>query len=266
MIQKLQRTEKAAGIFSEWEDTMVWSALQGIMGDIYGNESMTAAAVISGDFCFLGGEPDRELAELLVGTPFIIAVPENEDWSTLIEAVHTGHAALATRYAIKKEPDVFCEEQLRKLAEGLPEGYILRTIERELYEACKSEAWCRDLVSQYPTYERYEQLGLGMAVLMGGAIVAGASSYSTYQGGIEIEIDTHIAHRRKGLATCCGAALILECLQRRIYPSWDAQNRWSVALAEKLGYHFSHEYLVYEIQYGGEKDDETDLETSNGCR
>ncbi|MDD6328823.1 MAG: GNAT family N-acetyltransferase, partial [Lachnospiraceae bacterium] len=31
------------------------------------------------------------------------------------------------------------------------------------------------------------------------------------------------------------------------YPSWDAQNKWSVGLAEKLGYHFSHEYTAYEI-------------------
>lgn len=25
------------------------------------------------------------------------------------------------------------------------------------------------------------------------------------------------------------------------------QNKWSVALAEKLGYHFDHEYVAYEI-------------------
>ena len=51
----------------------------------------------------------------------------------------------------------------------------------------------------------------------------------------------------KGLAYACGAKLILECLEEGLYPSWDAQNKWSVALAEKLGYHFSHEYVAYEI-------------------
>ena len=89
--------------------------------------------------------------------------------------------------------------------------------------------------------------------------VAGASSYSAYRGtdrrdeagkngGIEIEIDTREDYRRQGLASVCGARLILECLDRGLYPSWDAQNRWSVSLAEKLGYHFSHEYTAYEIQ------------------
>ena len=75
----------------------------------------------------------------------------------------------------------------------------------------------------------------------------GASSYSTYDKGIEIEIDTREDHRRKGLAYACGAKLILECQKRDLYPSWDAQNKSSVALAEKLGYHFSHEYVAYEV-------------------
>lgn len=78
---------------------------------------------------------------------------------------------------------------------------------------------------------------------------AGASSYSGYRGGIEIEIDTNEVYRRKGLAYICGAKLILECLDRNLYPSWDAQNIWSVALAEKLGYHFDHAYTAYEV-YG----------------
>ena len=63
-----------------------------------------------------------------------------------------------------------------------------------------------------------------------------------------MEVDTHPAHRRKGLATACGAALIITCLDRGLYPSWDAQNLWSVALAEKLGYRFDHEYPAYEIR------------------
>ena len=48
------------------------------------------------------------------------------------------------------------------------------------------------------------------------------------------------------MAYICGAKLILECLDRGWYPSWDAQNLWSVALAQKLGYRFDHEYVVYE--------------------
>lgn len=93
----------------------------------------------------------------------------------------------------------------------------------------------------------YQKYGLGAVILKDGETVSGASSYSGYRDGIEIEIDTKEAYRRKGLAYICGAKLILECLERGLYPSWDAQNKWSVALAEKLGYHFDYEYPAYEI-------------------
>lgn len=70
-------------------------------------------------------------------------------------------------------------------------------------------------------------------------------SYTVYNGGIEIEIDTKLQFRQKGLATACGAKLILECLGRNLYPSWDAHDLRSVALAEKLGYHMDKPYTVY---------------------
>ena len=65
--------------------------------------------------------------------------------------------------------------------------------------------------------------------------------------GIEIEVDTVESERRKHLATIVCSALILNCLKEGLYPSWDAQNRNSVRLAEKLGYVFDHEYAVYEV-------------------
>jgi len=79
-----------------------------------------------------------------------------------------------------------------------------------------------------------------------GVPVSGASSYSSYRGGIEIEIDTKEEYRRRGLARICGARLILECLDRGLYPSWDAQNPGSAALAKQLGYRMEGTYTAYE--------------------
>lgn len=78
-------------------------------------------------------------------------------------------------------------------------------------------------------------------------IVAGASSYTRYKEGIEIQIDTKRDHRRKGLALVCAAKLILECMDRKWYPSWDAHNLGSLALEKKLGYRYDKEYDVYEL-------------------
>ena len=68
-----------------------------------------------------------------------------------------------------------------------------------------------------------------------------------YNTGIEIEVDTVELERRNHLATIVCAALILQCLEEGLYPSWDAQNLNSVRLAEKFGYEFSHEYVAYEV-------------------
>ena len=75
--------------------------------------------------------------------------------------------------------------------------------------------------------------------------------FTSYKSGIEIQVDTKEEYRRKGLAEVCCAKLILECLERGLYPSWDAQNKGFLALAEKLGYHYSHSYTAYEVyEYG----------------
>ena len=107
--------------------------------------------------------------------------------------------------------------------------------------------WCRDGVANYPDYEQYRQYGLGVVILKDDEIVSSCSSYSGFEKGIEIEVDTREDYRRKGLACVCAARLILECLDRGWFPSWDAQNKMSVGLSEKLGYHFDKEYTAYEI-------------------
>jgi GAF domain-containing protein len=99
-----------------------------------------------------------------------------------------------------------------------------------------------DFISNFPDYAAFDRMALGVFALKDGDIVCGASSYSAYNGGIEIEIGTHVDHRRKHLARCCAAQLILDCLERGLYASWDAANLMSAALAQQLGYRFSHTY------------------------
>jgi len=143
--------------------------------------------------------------------------------------------------------DVLDRAKLQGFVSALPSVYELKLIDKVLYDKTRSIPWSADLCWNFPTYEDYQENGLGVVVLKDGEIVSGASSYIYYRGGIEIEIDTREDERRKGLATACGARLILECLERGLYPSWDAHNKESLALAEKLGYQFDREYPAYEI-------------------
>ena len=251
MIHEMTQAKNAAGLFAGWQETMVWSCLQGVMGRVYGDdgEEPVSAMALLGDFCFFAGKPHRELvleAPGLEGRDFLIMTPRDQGWAKLIEDCHGTGVKRSVRYAIKKEPDVFDRDRLRAAVDSLPEGYELRAMDQGLFLRCLEIPWCRDWVALYGDYAQYRERGLGAVILKDGEPVSGASSYSGYLGGIEIEIDTRTDYRRRGLAYICGAKLILDCLERGWYPSWDAQNLWSVALAEKLGYHFDHEYVVYE--------------------
>lgn len=254
MIKKITDTKIVEHLFSTWQETCIWSALQGIMGDIYAEDTQTpnAAMVILGDFCFLAGTPN---AELVAYKPeeykknYIIMVPENEYWEKLIEETYKEGAEKNFRYAIKKNAGSFNKEKLEQAVATVPEGLELKMIDKTLYNACLAEDWSEDFVSNYKDYAMFEKLGLGALMIKKdtGEIVAGASSYSTYKDGIEIEIVTREDYRKQGLAYRCASKLILECLKRSLYPSWDARTKISVALAEKLGYKYSHEYVAIEI-------------------
>lgn len=254
MIYEIEKREHATAVFADWKETIIWSCLQGVMGHIYTDdkEKPTSAIAILGDFCFYAGRPSREF---IVFKPkwckqdFIIAVPQNHQWAGEIEKHYGDRAKKVVRYAMKKEQDIFDKNKLKSIVLQLPPEYTISLIDETLFDYCKKEDWCRDFVSQFADYPTYKKLGLGVVIMKDGIPVSGASSYSAYLGGIEIEIDTKKEYRRRGLATICGAGLILECLDRGLYPSWDAQNTWSVSLAEKLGYHFDYSYDAYEI-YG----------------
>ena len=245
------KNKKIADIFNNWNETIIWSCLQGVMGEIYTNSpAYDAAVAILGDFAFYAGRPSEKLIRFKPESckqDFIIMVPQNDEWAELIEKCYGKNAKKVLRYAIKKEKDVFDKNKLQKVVSQLPVEYELKLLGDDEYALCNNNKWANDLVSQFKDYDTYKKLGLGAVVLKDGQLVAGASSYSRYNEGIEIEVDTREDYRRKGLAYVCGAKLILECLEKGLYPSWDAQNIWSVALAEKLGYHFSHEYTAYEV-------------------
>lgn len=75
-------------IFENWNETMIWSCLQGIMGEIHTNLSEDAAMVILGDFVFYAGNPSEELVKYKsesCKSDFIIMVPQNARWAELIE-------------------------------------------------------------------------------------------------------------------------------------------------------------------------------------
>jgi hypothetical protein len=246
MVVELDDTSKVKKLFEGWQETLIYSCMQKTMGRIYvtDTDNPTSALAYVGCFGFVAGKPNRELLE---NKPdgFAIIIPQDEAWASLIEDVYP-NARKVTRYAIKKDTR-FDIITLQKNIDMLPQGYEMKEIDSDIYDKCLEEPVTRDFVSSFESKEKFLDIGRGVVILRDDKIVSGASSYTRYKEGIEIEVDTVESERRNHLATIACSALILRCLEENLYPSWDAQNMNSVRLAEKLGYEFDYEYVAYEV-------------------
>lgn len=251
-VYELKDTSKVTELFEGWQETLIYSCLQNVMGKVYVTDTKNPVSAFAyvGCFVFFAGKPDRDLVR---NQPrgFVIMVPQNEEWSALIEECYPT-AKRVKRYATKKDT-IFDVGMLRREINKLPSEYELREIDSAIYDMCPGNPLTADFVSAFENKAQYLKIGRGMVILKDKKIVAGASSYTRYDKGIEIEVDTAESERRKHLATIACSALILKCLEEGLYPSWDAQNMNSVHLAEKLGYEFDHEYTAYEVETGANK-------------
>ncbi|MGQ7353939.1 GNAT family N-acetyltransferase [Streptococcus suis] len=244
-----EQMRQVASLFGDWPETIIWTCLEGTMGDIYVDDSQSPQSALAlygrqSFFGFLAGQPHRDLLKICEGKDMIL-VPQNQNWSDLIEGTYGDGIRSFTRYATKKDTE-FDLGYLQSLVENLSADFELYPIHSELYQTCLQEEWSRDLVGNYVDVAQFLDLGLGYVILHKGQVVSGASSYASYSGGIEIEVDTRKDYRRMGLAAVCVAKLILVCLKRGLYPSWDAHTLTSLKLAEKMGYQLDKPYQSFE--------------------
>ncbi len=248
MIYELNEPSIAAPLFEDWPDADagIAACLDNVMGKIFADdtERPKSAMAVVGVFAYFTGEPN---IELLRARPdrWMVVVPRNEAWEELIE--NNFPAFKRIRYAMRKDTK-FDRKKLYAMVNALPEGYVFRRIDGLFYDVCLKDENFEEAVSAFGSKEKYLELGKGFTVMKDGKIVAAASSYTRYRKGIDVEIDVVKEERHKGLGSAVAAKLILECLDEGLYPAWDAANRMSVRLAEKLGYEFSREYVVYGVE------------------
>lgn len=245
----------AAPLFAGWEKGMILSCLQGHMGQVRtgGGHPPESALCAIGDFCFFAGRPDPALVRQ-ADRPLL--VPRTGDWAPVIRAVWGRRAVPFLRYALCGAPEDFDRDRLAAFAAALPPGFSLSPILAGHYPLLTAQDWSRDLCGNFTGELDFVRDGLGFLALYQGLPAAGAASYAVCSTGIEIEVDTRPDMRRRGLASACAARLILECLDRGLYPGWDAHNLRSAALAQKLGYQPEGAYTAYwlSVSSGGPGD------------
>lgn len=244
MIELTNRKQREALLpfYPHTQDTLLLSGLQGHLGRAFLSDDGRAALVVVGGFVFLGGAVDTAFLQAVIAklpTGFLTFAGSRE-W--LSAASDAGATLSMTRYAMET-PVSFDRERLEQLALA-PKGFSIRPADEALYRQCLSLPWCMDVVGAYSSYSAFEEHGFAVFALAGEKIVAGCGVYAHADGQLEIEIDTHPDHRRKGLATACAARFLLCCLHRKITPHWDAMTPISRSLAQKLGFAAAHPYSV----------------------
>ena len=249
-MAKLLRKEdyyKVEKLFGDWPFSY-WTSAMNQKVKIYVDdpEHPQSAVGFLGRWAYCAGKPDKALITRKENDWFGL-FPQNRDWEKLIRECYPD-AVKDTRYAINHDAD-FDKENLQALVDALPEGYELRFIDSEVYDLCKKvdDDDLEELIDWFDSKKQFLELGIGYAVIKDDEVVGGASTAYRFPDAIDIEVDVHKKHRRKGLASAAAAKLILDCLDRGWKPTWDAANMKSVHLSEKLGYTFKHKYHCYWI-------------------
>lgn len=257
MVYRITDFKQLDKITSDWDNNFVKICLEGRFGEIYAtSETAPDSAMFRiNEIILFGGKPDRELLTFYPPTykthfALMMAKGDDEAWYSLIEEVYGDHAERITRYATAVHSfDDFKLDVLKETAQTLPEGYKIVPIDEKLYYSCKGDPDFSDFVAQYATWEEFRDNGVGFVCLYNGdEIASGISSFADYEGTIELELATKPSHRRRGLAAAVSARIVLECISRGLYPSWDAANIPSLNLSYRFGYHLDHEYTAYEIE------------------
>jgi len=121
---------------------------------------------------------------------------------------------------------------------ALPEGMTLRSVRGDLPARIDAE-FHRSIGRAWGSYARFAAEGFGVCALDEGGAVAGiALAVAVGAGCANVDIETAVAYRHRGLATHMGAAFIAACHERGLVPTWEADvaNTASLATARRLGF------------------------------
>ena len=84
VLYEIKDTSKVKELFEGWQETLIFSCLQNVMGKIYVTdlEQPKSAFAFVGCFGLYAGEPN---VELVINKPegFVILVPQNGQWAAI---------------------------------------------------------------------------------------------------------------------------------------------------------------------------------------
>ena len=236
-------------LFKTWKKYMVLYGLKSRIGTVYRNGDRTTSFYDIGNFLYLAGELDSRFWEDFVrqyGLDDKIIISEDTKWQDFLHR-QVGLISF-TRYSFKDKAN-FQVEFLNYLVSQLEKGYNILPIDNRIYKCFYEEEWSQDLQGDFESYQDFAlKGGYGFVILKNNEVIAGISSGLVYQGAVVVEVATRPNEQGNGFAKKLGAAMILESLNRDMFPLWDAHNEASKKVAEFLGYELAEPYEAFELE------------------
>lgn len=244
--ETIKSREKFASLFEGIDISLVRTFFDAHGGEaVFDNEHDPLCGLIEVcDIILLGGDPHSESAKKFIGSiphknhPLHL-FPNDPAWLPVLKGNFSGTVDVYTRHTMRFDQDRF---ERNRTEMKLPSGYSLERMQHSHYAPMLREPHTKDFCSFFHDENDFVDRAIGYCITYENRIVSGAGSFTVFETGIEIQIETHELHRRKGLARICATALLSECIERNIEPHWDAFDTVSRSLAERLGYVFVREY------------------------
>jgi len=241
---------KIAFLFEEskYDTVMIRSVLEGYFGTAHVDsiENPTVARLDTGSFTMFAGDAESdEVLELIKVNPVYIVTPETEEWMAVLRSEFKYN--ITDLNFTECISDDIAIKRLNEIIDSLSEDYSIRKIDRELAKRLPDDIDNEYFFENFNDIEDFMNRGVGYCVLHADKIVSAATSTAACNTAIDVEIQTDLRFREKGLGRIVGAALVKHCINNHLTPHWLAANESSLRLAIKLGYVEGRRYTTFEI-------------------
>ena len=232
-------------------------AIEGQMGEAFADDAEEPTVFLielDGFFAYLAGDAQsaaaRKLVAALKGSKLFMTThagaPWGEAWAALLKELHGDRVAAVDRHRFSSE--TVTTAHLDGLLRDSAHRQAIRRLDVALTRRLSNDAQGWMDVGAYESVEDFVARSAGYCVLDGDEWLGVAYGSLVCSRGIEVSIVVHPDHRRRGVATALGAALLRDCLEHDMDANWDAANEASCNLASKLGYEARGSYVAHFLR------------------
>jgi RimJ/RimL family protein N-acetyltransferase len=226
---------------------LAYGVLSGALGEAFADQPQHATVGMScvPDFALFAGDASCATAAALIRSRPVGTwlVGQDVAWQERFVEIWGDHLKQKERFAFRS-PAAWDRDRLAILIQELPTGCTLKPVTEA--DAARFAQLSKHLVDFDAQGRPTIAHSIGFGVAHEEQFIAGCAG-APAGGMLEFEIQTALAHRRRGLATVVAAAMIAYCLDHDLKPCWDAANAMSARLAEKIGFVERTPYLAYQI-------------------